>query len=52
MPVARSRPRDWRSRKLKPRVDPRRFSLASVGDANQAVENATAAGKIVVDIAE
>jgi NADPH:quinone reductase len=38
--------------KLKPRVDPRRFSLASVGDAYQAVEKATAAGKIIVDIAE
>jgi len=37
--------------KLKPRVDPRRFSLATVGDAYRAVGEGTAAGKIVVDIA-
>ncbi len=37
--------------KIKPRVDPRRFSLASVGDAYRAIEDRSAAGKIVVDIA-
>lgn len=38
------------AQKLKPRVDPRRFSLATAGDAYQAVEDRSAAGKIVVDI--
>lgn len=37
--------------KLKPRVDPRRYSLTSVGDAYRAIEDRSAAGKIVVDIA-
>jgi NADPH:quinone reductase len=38
------------AQKLMPRVDPRRFSLATAGDAYQAVEDRTAAGKIVVDV--
>ncbi len=38
--------------KLKPRVDSRRFSLTTAGDAYQALEDRTAVGKIVVDIAE
>jgi NADPH:quinone reductase len=38
------------TQKLMPRVDPRRFSLATVGEAYQAVEDRTAAGKIVVDV--
>lgn len=35
--------------KLKPPVDPRRFSLATTGDAYRAVDDRTAAGKIVVE---
>ncbi|MFE3164157.1 zinc-dependent alcohol dehydrogenase family protein [Streptomyces sp. NPDC059224] len=35
---------------LKPRLDPRQFTLATVADAHAAVENGTAQGKIVVDI--
>lgn len=40
------------SGKLKPRVDPRRFSLATVDNAYLAIEQPIAAGKIVVDVAE
>jgi NADPH2:quinone reductase len=36
--------------KIVPRVDPRHFSLSSVGDAYRAIEAGDAAGKIVVDI--
>jgi len=36
--------------KLAPRVDPRRFTLSSVGEAYRALESNDAAGKIVVDI--
>ena len=36
--------------KLAPRVDPRRFTSSSVGDAYRALESNDAAGKIVVDI--
>jgi len=38
--------------KLRPRLDPRRFALANVGEAHAAVEDRSAVGKIVVDIAE
>jgi NADPH:quinone reductase-like Zn-dependent oxidoreductase len=37
---------------LKPRLDPRTFTLDSVADAHAAVEQGTAAGKVVVDIAQ
>jgi NADPH2:quinone reductase len=37
---------------LRPLVDPRRFTRADVTEAHQAVEDGTAASKIVVDIAE
>ncbi|GAX54873.1 zinc-dependent alcohol dehydrogenase family protein [Streptomyces olivochromogenes] len=37
---------------LKPRLDPRAFTLDSVADAYAAVEQGTAAGKVVVDIAQ
>ena len=37
---------------LRPRLDPRRFTLANVGDAHAALEDRSADGKIVVDIAE
>lgn len=40
------------SGKIKPRVDPRRFSLATIGAAYGAIEAQTTAGKIVVDIAD
>jgi NADPH:quinone reductase len=36
--------------KLRPRLDPRRFNLASAGEAHAAVEDGSAQGKIVVDI--
>ena len=36
--------------KLAPRVDPRHFTLSSVGEAYRALESNDAAGKIVVDI--
>ena len=36
--------------KVSPRVDPRRFTLSTVGDAYRAIEVSDAAGKIVVDI--
>jgi NADPH2:quinone reductase len=36
--------------KIKPRVDPRRFTLTTVGEAHEAVKSHTAAGKIVIDI--
>ena len=38
--------------KVKPRVDPRRFSLSTIEDAYAALEDGSAAGKIVVDVAE
>jgi NADPH:quinone reductase len=38
--------------KLRPRLDLRRFTLATVGAAHAAVEDRSADGKIVVDIAE
>jgi NADPH:quinone reductase len=38
--------------KVKPRVDPRRFSLSAIGEAYSALTDGSAAGKIVVDIAE
>ena len=38
--------------KLRPRLDPRRFTLATVGAAHAAVEDRSADGKIVVDISE
>ncbi|UXY55651.1 zinc-dependent alcohol dehydrogenase family protein [Pseudomonas tohonis] len=38
--------------KLKPILDPRRFTLATAHDAHDAVEQGTAFGKIVIDIAE
>ncbi|MEV5176567.1 zinc-dependent alcohol dehydrogenase family protein [Streptomyces flaveolus] len=37
---------------LMPMVDPRHFTLRTVHEAHEAVENGTAAGKIVVDVAE
>jgi NADPH:quinone reductase len=37
---------------LRPLVDARRFTRRTVADAHQAVEDGTAASKIVVDIAE
>jgi NADPH2:quinone reductase len=36
--------------KLVPRVDPRHFTLASVGEAYRAIETGDAAGKIVVEL--
>ena len=38
--------------KLRPRIDPRRFALSAVGDAYSAVEDGSAAGKVVVDVRE
>jgi NADPH:quinone reductase len=35
---------------LRPRLDPRRFTLSNVGDAHVAIEDRSAQGKIVVDI--
>jgi NADPH:quinone reductase-like Zn-dependent oxidoreductase len=35
---------------LRPVLDSRHFGLAAVADAHAAVENGTAAGKVVVDI--
>jgi NADPH:quinone reductase len=40
------------SGKVKPRVDPRRFSLATVDDAYLAIERKTATGRIVIDVGE
>jgi NADPH:quinone reductase-like Zn-dependent oxidoreductase len=37
--------------KLAPVVDPRRFTLDTVADAHRALEDRSAAGKIVVDVA-
>jgi NADPH2:quinone reductase len=37
-------------RKIKPKVDPRRFSLETVGDAYRAIETRDADGRLVVDI--
>jgi NADPH2:quinone reductase len=36
--------------KLRPRVDPRRFGLADVGAAHDAIADRTAAGKLVIDV--
>jgi len=36
--------------KIKPRLDPRRFALSAVDKAYSAMEDGSAAGKIVVDI--
>lgn len=38
--------------KVKPRVDPRRFSLSTIEDAYSALNDGSAEGKIVVDVAE
>jgi NADPH:quinone reductase len=38
--------------KIVPRLDPRHFSLDTIGQAHAATESGTAAGKIVVDIGE
>ena len=38
------------SGQLRPRLDPRRFNLSTVGDAHAAIEDRSAQGKIVVDI--
>ena len=37
---------------IAPRLDPRRYTFDSVADAHRAIENRSAAGKIVIDIAE
>jgi len=37
--------------KIAPRLDPRRYTLDSVTDAHRAIEDRSAAGKIVIDIA-
>lgn len=37
---------------LRPIVDSRRFTHRNVAEAHQAVEDGTAAGKIVIDMAE
>ena len=37
--------------KLRPRLDPRRFGLSSAGAAHAAIEDRSAEGKIVIDIA-
>jgi NADPH:quinone reductase-like Zn-dependent oxidoreductase len=36
--------------KIVPRLDPRRFSLDTISEAHAAIENGTAAGKIVIDV--
>ena len=36
--------------KIVPRLDPRHFSLETIGQAHAAIENGTAAGKIVIDV--
>jgi NADPH2:quinone reductase len=36
--------------RVAPRVDPRHFTLSTVGEAYRALESNDAAGKIVVDI--
>jgi NADPH2:quinone reductase len=38
--------------RLKPVVEPRRFTLESVADAPEAVRARTARGKVVIDIAQ
>ncbi len=38
--------------KIAPRLDPRRYTLDSVADAHRAIEDHSAAGKIVIDIAQ
>jgi NADPH:quinone reductase len=38
--------------KIAPRLDPRRYTFDSVADAHRAIEDRSAAGKIVIDIAE
>jgi NADPH:quinone reductase len=36
--------------KLAPRLDPRRFTLQTTGDAYQSIKDGSAQGKLVVDI--
>jgi NADPH:quinone reductase len=38
--------------KIVPRIDPRHFSLDTIGQAHAAIESGSAAGKIVIDIGE
>ncbi|WP_452101123.1 zinc-dependent alcohol dehydrogenase family protein [Bradyrhizobium monzae] len=38
--------------KITPRLDPRRYTFNSVSDAHRAIEDRSAAGKIVIDIGE
>ena len=38
--------------KIVPRLDPRRFRLETIGQAHAAIEDGTAAGKIVVDVGD
>jgi NADPH2:quinone reductase len=38
--------------KITPRLDPRRYTFDTVADAHRAIEDRSAAGKIVIDIAE
>jgi NADPH:quinone reductase len=38
--------------RIVPHVDPRHFTLATIGEAYRAVESQAAAGKIVIDIEE
>jgi NADPH:quinone reductase len=38
--------------RIKPHLDPRRFTLDSVADAYEAIDARTARGKLVVDIPE
>ncbi len=38
--------------KIAPRLDPRRYTLDSVAEAHRAIEDRSAAGKIVIDIAQ
>ena len=40
------------SRKIAPLVDPRRFSFETVAEAYGEIENRTANGKIVIDVAD
>lgn len=49
-PTMREATRLVEAGKLVPRVDPRNFTLSSVGDAHRAIEANDAAGKIVVNI--
>jgi NADPH:quinone reductase-like Zn-dependent oxidoreductase len=38
--------------KIVPRLDPRHFSLDTIGQAHAAIESGTAAGKVVIEIGE